>query len=215
MSILGNNLLAEYYAQNQGLPFGYRAVEYLESTGTQWIDTGVTGSDIINHSISIDADLEGVTTQRTSQLMICYNNGAGSWFGIQSNHSKYGLGDSNDLLEPYNQRLNVNILMDSTGITATSGLSTVTRAIQSGQLSVNSYIKLFSEYTNRLEYASYCKLYSAIFKLGNSNLVIRNYVPCVRVSDNKPGLYELCKSICPLTGNSFYINAGTGEFVTP
>ena len=39
MSTLGNNLMAQYYAQNQGLPFGYEAVEYLESTGTQYIDT--------------------------------------------------------------------------------------------------------------------------------------------------------------------------------
>ena len=46
-------------------------------------------------------------------------------------------------------------------------------------------------------------------------MYVCKFVPCIRKSDNKPGLYDLCGSICPLTGNSFYINAGTGEFVTP
>lgn len=39
-----------------------------------------------------------------------------------------------------------------------------------------------------------------------------NFIPCYRKSDNKPGMYNLCGSICPLTGTPFYINAGTGEF---
>lgn len=38
-------------------------------------------------------------------------------------------------------------------------------------------------------------------------------VPCYRKSDNKPGMYDLCNSICPLTNSPFYINAGTGEFL--
>lgn len=41
----------------------------------------------------------------------------------------------------------------------------------------------------------------------------RNYVPCYRKSDNKPGMYDLFGSICPLTNSPFYINAGTGDFL--
>ena len=40
MTTLGNNLLAQYYAQSGGiLPSEYRQVEYLQATGTQRIDT--------------------------------------------------------------------------------------------------------------------------------------------------------------------------------
>lgn len=47
----------------------------------------------------------------------------------------------------------------------------------------------------------------------NGNNVLTNYVPCYRKSDNKPGMYDLCGSICRLTNSPFYINAGTGEFL--
>ena len=45
-----------------------------------------------------------------------------------------------------------------------------------------------------------------------NNIQVRNLTPVVRDSDNKPGLYDLCGSICPLTETPFYVNAGTGEF---
>lgn len=40
----------------------------------------------------------------------------------------------------------------------------------------------------------------------------RSLVPCVRENDDKPGMYDLAESICPLTNTPFYINAGSGEF---
>ena len=43
------------------------------------------------------------------------------------------------------------------------------------------------------------------FKLYDSEDLIRNFIPCYRRSDNKPGLYDLVTS-------EFYTNQGTGEF---
>ena len=45
----GGTLFAAYWAQHASrLPAGYREVEYLESTGTQYIDTGyaITSGDV-------------------------------------------------------------------------------------------------------------------------------------------------------------------------
>lgn len=39
-------------------------------------------------------------------------------------------------------------------------------------------------------------------------------IPCYRKSDGVIGMYDLCGSICTLTGTPFYINAGTGTFTT-
>lgn len=44
--------------------------------------------------------------------------------------------------------------------------------------------------------------------------LVRNMVACQRESDGVLGMYDLCGSICPLTDSPFYVNAGTGEFVT-
>lgn len=54
------------------------------------------------------------------------------------------------------------------------------------------------------------KLRTLIAKDGNK--IMRDYVPCYRKSDGVIGIYDLCGSICPLTGTPFYINAGTGTF---
>jgi hypothetical protein len=63
MSVLGNNLLAQYYAQNQRrLPAGYREVEYLEATGTQYIDTGIT--PLVGDSFDMSADWNAFLHQR-------------------------------------------------------------------------------------------------------------------------------------------------------
>ena len=50
------------------------------------------------------------------------------------------------------------------------------------------------------------------FKAYNNNQTARLFIPCFRRSDNVIGLYDLCGSICPLTGTPFYINSGTGAF---
>ena len=56
-------------------------------------------------------------------------------------------------------------------------------------------------------------LYMKSAKILKSGIRIRDFVPCVRQSDNEPGMYDLCGSICPLTNSPFYTNAGTGAFI--
>ena len=41
-----------------------------------------------------------------------------------------------------------------------------------------------------------------------AGVMIADYIPAKRNSDNVLGMYDLCGSICPLTGTPFYINAG-------
>ncbi len=44
------------------------------------------------------------------------------------------------------------------------------------------------------------------FKMYDNGVLVRNYIPCLRTADNKPGLYDL-------VSNEFFINAHTsGEF---
>ena len=43
-------------------------------------------------------------------------------------------------------------------------------------------------------------------KIWNNDVLIRNFIPCYRKSDDKPGMYDT-------VNDTFYTNAGTGEFV--
>lgn len=44
---------------------------------------------------------------------------------------------------------------------------------------------------------NYCKIY-------DNNVLIRNFIPCYRKYDNKPGLYDT-------VNNEFYTNQGNGD----
>ena len=44
--------------------------------------------------------------------------------------------------------------------------------------------------------------------VNKGDVTLANYVPCVRRSDNKPGMYDI-------VSKTFYTNAGTGEFIVP
>ena len=45
-------------------------------------------------------------------------------------------------------------------------------------------------------------------KMIKSGVLIQNLIPCVRKSDNKPGMYDT-------VSKTFYTNAGAGEFIVP
>jgi len=51
-----------------------------------------------------------------------------------------------------------------------------------------------------------CNTYSV--KMIKGNKLIKEFVPCVRKSDSKPGMYDT-------VSKTFYTNAGTGEFIVP
>ena len=70
-------------------------------------------------------------------------------------------------------------------------------------LTPNNTVQLLkSGYDNTI--ASYCKVY-ALRLYDSSKILVRNMIPAIRNSDNKPGMYDT------VTG-AFYTNAGSGEF---
>ena len=50
------------------------------------------------------------------------------------------------------------------------------------------------------------KLYSLTFRVGDA--LRADFIPCVRISDGEPGMYETISG-------KFYTNAGSGEFIIP
>ena len=50
------------------------------------------------------------------------------------------------------------------------------------------------------------------FELVKDGVKTMELIPAVRVSDNAVGMYDLCGTVCPLTGTPFYVNAGSGSF---
>lgn len=56
------------------------------------------------------------------------------------------------------------------------------------------------------------KIKNCIIAEENEENIVRNFIPCYMKSDGVIGMYDLCGSICQVTGTPFYVNTGIGTF---
>jgi len=174
------------------VPIGYRELEYIESTGTQYIDSGVSYNAnnvyvckfIVLNLQYPQSNYSGIMGQ-DGKIQIAYERN-GSW------QTGAGSGGS----------VNINTMYIGKVDCATQKLyiNDVHVATRSSQRDTSTKIGILG-YDS---YRSYARVYSA--SISNSGTLVRNFIPCERISDNKPGLYDT-------VNNVFYTNSGTGEFV--
>ena len=189
------------------VPTGYTPLQYLESTGTQWIDTGI----YINYDYEIFAILDPLSTGGFYYWGAAGNNSSDrtAWYTFwsvnSSGPSTWG-GSRNTF---YYRNLVPNskntVVQNKNGIwvngTKTTSFSPV---FDSRQAELTLYI--FK--TNPVSFdwnSGRIKLYELHVKNGNGRIV-QNLVPARRDSDSILGMYDT------VTG-TFFTNAGTGEFV--
>ena len=208
----GGTLFAAYYAQHASrLPAGYREVEYLESTGAQWIDTGLSWGTYDWEAVF------GVFQDGNVRFgVVSQNSSTGTWNAVvrRTNANAYRWKNYTTTYSPSFSGVSSVKVSCASGLWL-DGVNVSSNVFEQGSNSVASAnIYLFLWYnvpTGTADQKS-----NEILRLGafdiNSVFGVprRRYIPCVRTSDNKPGMYDLCGSICPLTNSPFYINSGTG-----
>ena len=185
------------------LPREYTQVDYIKSSGTQYIDTGVKGNqdtkinldfEATNFSYSGNKTIIGSRKGATEKHYgITISAGANPYlYSGYNNVSQQGVPIS--LNTKYNVFKDKNIMyLDNTQIT-------------------NATYTTFETPTNMFIFAMdevSAKFYSSIklfnLKIYNDNVLVRDFIPCYRNSDNEVGLYDL-------VNNVFYTNQGTGAF---
>ena len=179
------------------LPAGYTQVEYIQSTGTQYINTGFKP----NQDTRIDAEIETTDTgipyffwgARTSSETInfCLLR-VGSGVRADYGESKLKVTDTPSTGKvPISQNKNI----------CTYGTKTVTNTASSFASQYPLY--LFAANTGGTAgYFGRHKLYNC--KIYDNGVLVRNFVPA-RNSSGALGLYDTVNS-------TFYTNAGTGTF---
>lgn len=188
------------------LPKEYQAVEYIEANGTQWIDTEVP----MNGGYTLYADglmksgksgvlINGYKSNNVRQGMTFFANSnkyGYYWFGKEyaENTTLTALGIS--LKERFQFTQNKN------GITLVQDDKSVSNNYSGNNTTDSQNIYIFNTFAN----ANYKNgvLYEAI--IINDNKIIKDFIPCYRVSDNIIGLYDLIEE-------HFYTNSGTGTFL--
>ncbi|MBP5434138.1 hypothetical protein [Ruminococcus sp.] len=189
------------------LPPAYRAVEYLQSTGTQYINTGLR-FDVSDYSYEVDCVLDNENNNQMFGMRYNYDHAVTVWGG------KYDLCDSSSSIVETTisagERCVFTIDKPSKNITAVSG-STVFSHTFTGDFSPGSSVYpviLFAYWTSWSDTLSGYgkgKIYS--FKFYKGGELVMELIPCVRKSDDKPGMYDIVRQ-------TFLTNSGTGEFLT-
>jgi len=186
------------------LPDKYTLVEYIESTGTQYIDTGVKP----NNNTRMVLDFENTTTNTSDLYMLFgarnyYNNSA---FGVAISSSRAYSYWENNAYTTYGFVLNTKkrMIYDvSADAFIIDNLSTKGNDVT---FSTTYSIALLSLNSNT-GYDTRCaigKIYSS--QIYDNDVLVRDFVPCYRKSDGVIGLYDLVEG-------KFYSNLGSGNFI--
>lgn len=196
-------------SEEGGLPREYKQVEYIESTGTQYIDTGYIPDNINGYKIECEVCptelanryciLSGYNTNNSISLEITAQDKARVYFYYGSGIALdkfFGTITSNKntiIIEYLNGRFTRTV----NGETSSETINLLGTANESMYMFVDRQLRYSIFYKPLKMYK--CKLY-------NNNYLIRDFVPCYRKSDNEVGLYDL-------VSNTFFTNSGTGEFI--
>ena len=166
------------------LPSTYRKLEYIQSSGKQYIDTGVIVKDITE----IKVDFQAVT------ILSGENQYASSWVDY-SNHIQIGISG--------------NTFIDSGGVTysQTSSVTARTQAVGVPVGTVNLHLYLFaqSESTGALHYSS-GRIFSC--QITTADGLVRNFIPC-KNPDGVIGMYDIVNDKFYQSSSSDTFIAGT------
>lgn len=180
------------------LPKEYQQVEYIQSSGNQYIDTGISGNEIAEYQIVFDT--LGTTAHTYEQYFAGQNstsNSVGKIFNadnITYYQSKTILTKLSDLTEAI---LDVQVKVDE-GVSVNGEVKTTYTGLGWG--SVTFWV--FNSHQETYQGAS-MKLYNLI--MWSDGVKVREFIPCYRKSDDEIGLYDLIS-------NSFFTNEGSGTF---
>lgn len=166
------------------LPEGYTQLNYIQSTGTQCIDTGLVCNQSDNYKIELDCDL-------TSSA---YYAGANGYLQYQA--SIAGGARSNLMITYANkvETITVNGAVKKTDDWSNFSDTNVKIGILRLGAANNGW------YSSNIQSG---KIYSC--KIYKNGVLVRDYVPC-KTPSNEIGLYDLATK-------EFYGNAGTGAFI--
>jgi hypothetical protein len=186
-----------------GLPEGYQRVEYIESSGTQHINLGITGDSTLTMKgrIKTPSDLStfrciaGCTNNAAVRCFLAAQSGTTWSFGA-NNYQNVGAISANT---DYDLDLNFG----SAAYFKANGQRI--SAISNSSYSSGSSVRLFARGTQSggVDNISTYRLY--YWKIWKNGIIVRSLVPCYRKSDGAAGVYDMANGV-------FYGNAGTGNF---
>lgn len=183
------------------LPKGYKRLKYIQSSGTQYIDSLFTPNQ--DTRVVVEAEF-AVTSAVTSLFGARSGNKSNDYsFGSYSNYyrSHYGTDGSNfDTSIVFSEKFKID---KNKNITTIGESNTLTAAASEFTCPSSMTLFTFSDSSGaRTEYCATAKFYSC--QIYDNGTLVRDFIPCQNASGSV-GLWDAVNSV-------FYGNAGTGTF---
>lgn len=211
IDVASNNVssIGKSIKRNKGiklLPKEYQQVEYLEFTGTQYINTNI----LTKQALKVVSEFSTTTVNkwffgaRKSQY---YDSLTFGYFQIYNNdycaYHGFGGGTGRYIITLCPQDGNKHIVELSNN---EYKIDNINQNLYKGTFTefYNIYLGTINN-DNTADYRMYVgNVYS--FKIYDNDSLILNLIPCYRISDNEIGMYDVVNDV-------FYTNQGTGTFL--
>lgn len=201
--------------ERTGLPVEYQEVEYLESTGTQYIDTGIA----LNNGCVITLDFL-IAESSVNRIIYGwrrkgrYTDPYQAMIGANSSKTRYvavGRASNNVpqcfrydvrnkvLIDSANEQVLVNNLVVDCGADFSNGKA----FDENGSSVIHPYLFALNNAGTPLAISADSRIYGYSVQYGGE--LLQSFVPCYRRSDNEAGMYDVVNGV-------FYQNAGSGSF---
>ena len=197
---LFDKVSSTFYANQGGGDFiagpevRYEELEYIESSGTQYIDTGYPATSTCKYELKISKQIESGGTMGSDDHwggFLMYNS-IRDGYRFHLPDSLYDVNGISDSI--------LNITCSSDGLTINGQAGTKTN----DNNSYSGNIKIWPKYSGGYNRGK-CKLYSC--KIYNNNVLVRDFIPVKNSETGEVGLFDKVES-------TFYTNQGTGNFIT-
>lgn len=189
-------------------PVRYKLVQYLESNGTQYIDTGYVPNantkwvGDVAFTTTPDAQLSGLydTTSGTAARFDLYSSYQGSIYPLYGNGTIPGA-----VINPITIGTHYTFTLDAKNqFASVNSASNTSWPALSGTFSQTVYLFARNN-TGSVGGYSNIRLYSS--QIYDNGVLVRDFVPAQRTTDDVLGLLDR-------VNNVFYTNKGTGTFTT-
>ena len=187
------------------LPNGYQKANYLECTGTQYIDTGFVPD--VNSAMYCKMAITDDGSNGRNNTSGCVLGGSQGWFCVGGYGSSIGL----VALFSIDNRGGATIAHDNDfhDFYIANGIQKIDDVVENNE--IDSFLAdmlsvyLFKAHTNYIPMLTPAQKISSC-KLWQNGVLAHDFVPCLRMQDNKPGMYDVVTE-------KFFTNDGTGEFL--
>lgn len=211
----------EHSVEGGILPSGYTQLAYIQSTGTQYINTGYAFVDDYFYEIDFDgiSSLSTLFGGRTSSIRTAivynnYNENTGMDRFVSLPIAQLNGGATPFRLTDLNSGRHTILarICQNAGHVELDGITYYNHTVFSGNYISGVNQTIFADNFGNGVVSEFCRSKLYLLRMGQGNGELRHFIPAMR-SDNVVGLYDIIGSICPLTNTPFYTNAGTGTFL--